>query len=394
MQLEFWTLDDQLRKADVIEGYTSFIWTDRRSAWGGFEIKTPATQSNKSLLSVGTMLAQADSTYVMVVETITESTDDNGAENLDITGRSLEAILDDRAAMSTGQFDDIVTNPKWVLTGTPGDIVRAVFQYICVDLSLDAGDGIPFYQPGTILPEGSIAETDETITLNLDPTTVYLLSKSVCEVYGLGFRLVRNGETSEIYFEVYTGDDHTSSQTDRPAVIFSPNLDNLTGVKRLTSTAAYKNVAYVVGKDQVSVVFGVGEDTTAAGFQRRVLVVGATSIDATNVSDVDAALSQAGLDALAGHRKIYQFDGQIPEIGAYRYGIDYKLGDLVEEQDATGFGNQMYVTEIIFVSDNLGDRIYPTLTLSEVIVPGTWVDVTPVTEVWADVPEDQVWGNQ
>ena len=392
--MEFWTLDDQLRKAEVIEGYNSFIWTERYSACGDFEIKIPSTQENRSLLTAGTMIAQRDSTYVMAIETITDATGDDGAENLDVVGRSLESLLDDRVAMSADQVDDIVTNPKWVLTDTPGNIARAIFQAICVDLVLNDGDGIPFYHSGTILTDGSIAESAETITVNLDPDSVYNAVKTVCDTYGLGFRLVRNGETSEIYFEVYTGDDRTSDQTDRAAVIFSPNLDNLADVTRLTSNAAHKNVAYVVGKDQTAIVFGVGEDTEAAGFDRRVLVVKADSVDATSVSDVDAALAQAGLDALSQHRKVYQFDGEISEIGPYKYGVDYKLGDLVEEQDATGFGNQMRVTEQIFVSDNQGDRSYPTLTLSETIVPGTWIDVEPPTVVWEDVPEDQVWGNQ
>jgi hypothetical protein len=392
--MEFWTLDSQLRKASVIEGYESFIWTERRSAWGDFEIHMAATQSARSLLPAGTMLGMSLSTYMMTVETITDTVGDDGAENLKITGRSLEAILDDRIAMSTGQVSDIVTNPKWVLTDTPGNIIRAVFQYICVDVSLDSGDVIPFYHSGTILPAGSITESSETIVANLDPTTVYTVAKTIADTYGLGFRLVRNGETSQVYFEVYTGDDRTSDQTSRDAVIFSPNLDSLSNVSKLTSNSAYKNLAYVIGKDQVKIVFGVGEDTTASGFARRVLVVNATNIDATNVTDVDSALSQAGLDALSSHRKIYQFDGQIPEIGPYQYGVHYKLGDLVEEQDATGFGNQMYVTEQIFVSDQNGDRSYPTLTLSEVIVPGTWIDVDPPTEEWADVATDQVWGNQ
>lgn len=392
--MEFWTLNDQLQKDQVIEGYKSFIWTERYAAWGDIKIDTPANQKNRSLLAPGTMLAQADSTYVMTIETITDAVGDDGAENLEVVGRSLEAILDDRVAMSADQVDDIVTNPKWVLTGTPGNIARAIFQAICVDLALDTGDGIPFYHSGTLLPTGSIDEPAETITANLDPTSVYNAVKTVCNTYNLGFRLVRNGEAGQIYFEIYTGDDHTSDQTDRDAVIFSPNLDNLEDVTKLTSNAAYKNLAYVVGKDQVSIVFGVGEDTTAAGFERRVLVVNASSVDATSVADVEGALSQAGLDALAQHRKVYQFDGKISENGPYKYGVDYKLGDLVEEQDATGFGNQMLVTEQIFVSDDTGDRSYPTLTLSQTIVPGTWIDVTPPTEEWADVATDQVWGNQ
>jgi len=394
MQLEFWTLDDNLQKSEVIEGYNSFIWTERYSSWGGIEIKIPASQAARSLLPAGTMIAQSLSTYIMVVETIEDATDTDGSDILDITGRSLEAILDDRVAMSSGQVSDIVTNPKWVLTDTPGNIARAIFIYICVDATLDDGDIIPFYHSGTILPTGSIAESSETITVNLDPATVYASVKTICDTYGLGFRLVRNGETSQVYFEIYTGDDRTSDQTDRAAVIFSPNLDNLSEVRRLTSNAAYKNLAYVIGKDQVKVVFGVGEDTESSGFKRHVLIVDASSIDATSVSDVDAALSQAGLDALSQHRKVYQFDGQISEIGSYKYGTDYKLGDLVEEQDVTGFGNQMYVTEQIFVSDDQGDRSYPTLTLSQVIVPGTWIDVTPPDEVWSDVDPSQVWGNQ
>lgn len=394
MRLEFWKLDENIQKSQVIEGYKSFIWTERESGWGEFEIKTPSTQTTRSLLPPGSVIAQNNSTYMMVVETIEDATGDDGAANLDIKGRSLEAILDDRPAMSSDQVDDIVTNPKWVLTGTPGDIVRAIFQYICVDVTLDSGDEIPFYHSGTILPAGSIDEPSDVITVYLDPTTLYAAAKTICDTYALGFRFVRNGEQSQIYFEVYTGDDRTSSQTILPAVIFSPNLDNLTDVRRLTSNALHKNVAYVVGKDQVKIVFGVGEDTTAAGFDRRVLVVSASSIDASSVSDVDAALSQAGLDALSQHQKIYQFDGQISETNSYVYGVDYKLGDLVEEQDATGFGNQMRVTEQIFVSDEQGDRSYPTLTLSSVIVPGTWIDVEPPDVVWADVPSDQVWGNQ
>lgn len=392
--MEFWTLDDQLRKDQVIEGYKSFIWTERYSAWGDIKIDTPANQLNRSLLSAGTMLAQADSTYIMVIETITDAVGDDGAENLEVVGRSLEAILDDRVAMTADQVSDIVTNPKWVLTDTPGNIARAIFQAICVDLALDAGDGIPFYHSGTILPTGSITEPAETITANLDPTSVYTAVKTVCDTYNLGFRLVRNGETSEIYYEIYTGDDHTSDQTDRDAVIFSPNLDNLEDVTRLTSNAGHKNLAYVVGKDQIQIVFGVGEDTSAAGFERRAIVVNASSVDATTVADVEGALSQAGLDALAQHRKVYQFDGKIDQNGPYKYGVDYKLGDLVEEQDATGFGNQMLVTEQIFVSDDTGDRSYPTLTLSQTIVPGTWIDVDPATEVWSDVDPSQVWGNQ
>jgi hypothetical protein len=394
MAYEWYVLDENLHRSQVIEGFESFIWTERYSAWGDFQIVTKTTDAAKILLAVDTLIVFNQSNYVMKVETITDAEDDTGVQNLTITGRSLEAILDDRIAMTPEMMDDIVTNPKWVITNTPGNVARTIFQTICVELAVNTADAIPFYAGGRLLPPGSIPETDEVITAAIDPMTVYSAIKQTCDTYGLGFRIIRNGEMSELYFEVYTGDDRTSAQTVRDAVIFSPAMDNLANTKKLTSKASYKNVAYVVGKDEIAIVYGVGEDPEADGFNRRVLIVDASSIDASNVDDVGAALAQKGLAELAAHQKVYQFDGEISQYGVFQYGRDYKLGDLVEERDQTGYGNEMRVTEQIFVSDKEGDRSYPTLSLTLVIVPGTWSAWTPPDQDWAAVSSDKVWGNQ
>lgn len=392
--LEFYILDEQLRKVETIEGFKSFIWTERYSAYGDFQIDVPANRLTRTLLAMDTLIACSQSTYLMKIETITDGTDDTGAANLKITGRSLEAILDDRVAITPVQMSNLTDNPNWEITGTPGDIVRYIFKTICVDLVVNAGDAIPFYKEGTISPATSTAEPTEIVTVTTTPGSLYEVEKKICDTYGLGFRFVRNGDKSEIYFEVYTGNDRTSAQNTRAAVIFSSDMDNLSNTTKLISKAAYKNVAYVVGKDQVKIVYGVGENTEATGFDRRVITVDASSIDASTVTDVDAALSQKGLEALAAAQKVYQFDGEVSQYGVYRYGVDYKLGDLIEERDNTGFGNQMRVTEQIFVSDAQGDRSYPTLSRTLVIVPGTWSAWKPAGQIWMDVPEKDVWGNQ
>jgi hypothetical protein len=394
MAFEFYTLDENLRKVEVIEGHTSFIWTERNSAWGDISIDIPATDRSRSLLSIGTFLACSESTYIMKIETVQDATDDSNAAMLKVTGRSFEAILDDRVAILPAMVDDIANNPNWTITDTPGNVARTIFKTICVDLVNDPGDAIPFYVPGTILPPGSSGEPTEIISVAIPPTSVYSAIKQVCDTYGLGFRLVRAGETSRIFFEIFTGDDRTSAQTTRAAVIFSPSMDNLSNTTKLTSDAAYKTNAYVIGKDQVKIVYGVGENTEATGFNRRVLVVDASDIGADTVSDVDAALSQKGLAALAQAQKVYQFDGEVSQYGVYKYGVDYKMGDLIEERDNTGFGNEMKVIEQILVSDVKGDRSYPTLSLTLVIVPGTWSAWTPPEQPWVDVPEKEVWANQ
>lgn len=394
MAYEYYTLDANMRKVHVIEGYNSFLWTERGSAWGDFQIDMPTSDQMRNLLSVGTFIASNQSTYIMKIETVTDAQDEDGTAMLTVVGRSLESILDDRAAITPAQINDIVNVPNWVITDTPGNVCRTMFKTICVDLVNDPGDAIPFYTPGTILPSGTTGEPSEIVTVTIPPQSVYAAIKQVCDTYSLGFRFVRNGETSQIYFEIYTGDDRTSEQTILPAVIFSQSMDNLANPKKLTSDAAYKTVACVIGKDQVRMVYGVGQDTEATGFNRRVLVVQATDVGADSVDDVEGALSQKGLAALAQAQKVYQFDGEISEYGVYKYGVDYKLGDLIEERDNTGFGNEMRVIEQIFASDVQGDRSYPTLSLTLVIVPGTWSAWKPPEQPWTDVAEKEVWANQ
>lgn len=388
--MDLYAADEQLRRYFVIEGYESLVWTERFSAWGDFELKIPASRKNRGMLRPDTFLVMNDSHYVMKIESIEDAFDEEGRRMLSISGRSLESLLDDRVAMPA--IDDLTTTPKWELTGTPGGIAREMFETICVDHVLDPGDIFPFYTPGTLLPSGNIPEPDDEVTVLFDPDSLYSSIKKLCDLYNLGFRVVRNGDLSELYFEIYTGSNRTKTQTELPAVIFSQDLDNLSSTKVLTSTAQVKNVAYVFAKNGSAIVYGVGADTSGTGFDRRVLVVNASDIDTAAGIELDSQLAQKGLEELSKHRKIYQFDGEISQYGSLKYGQDYNLGDLVVEQDQSGFGNLMIVTEQIFVHDAEGYRSYPTLSLYEVQVPGTWAKWDP-DEVWDEVTPTIVWGS-
>jgi hypothetical protein len=103
-------------------------------------------------------------------------------------------------------------------------------------------------------------------------------------------------------------------------------------------------------------------------------------------------LQQEGLIALAAQRTVYSFDGQLPASQPYVYGVDYNLGDIVEERNEDGFGNLMMVTEQIFTSDNQGERAFPTLSISLAITPGSWVAWDGADD-WADVPTSIHWAD-
>lgn len=371
--MELYVLDALLRRVAVIDRFESLIWTERHKLMGDFELHIHSDQSIRKLLPAGTLLAVNESTRVMIVETIEKTTDTEGREMLIYKGPSLEKILEDRVARNLGGGLD---NPTWFIPGTPGAVAREIFQTVCVDnLPPYVGSTIPFivWGQGSIYPSNTIPEPLEIIEVSIQADTVYKLITDICESYGLGFRLVRNLDTSQLYFDIYTGNDVTSNQTYYKPVIFSESLDNLEDTTDLTSISDVKNVCQVFTKTDSLEVYDIGVDPTISGFERKVMILKAEGLDNVTGTKLTAMMRQQGLEALAKQRGLAAFDGKVPERGSYKYGVDYQLGDLVEMRSADGLTNYMRVTEQIMISDAEGDRSYPTLTVDYSIEPGTWL---------------------
>lgn len=362
--MEWYTLDDALRRNTVIEEYSSFIWTERYSAWGDFQIVAAYSPDCKALLAPGVMLGMQGSYRVMIIDTAVDAEDEDGSRTLTITGKSMEALLDDRVAMPG--LASTTATPNWVINGTPDYVANFMFLDVCVDGAISDNDTIPFYTNGRLLQQGNIPLPSVEITTTLTPDSLYNSIKSVCDTYSLGFRLVKNGELGQIYFEIYTGNDLTTGQQIMSPVIFDPVLGTLEQQSQLVSTATLKTIAYVFATNGAVTVNAPGIDANVSGFDRKVLLVNSSN-DGDAGPDLNTALMQEGLQALAAQQKIYSFDGQLPPNIPYVYGVDYNLGDLVEERDEAGNISLMLVTEQIFSSDDTGDKSYPTLSLQATV---------------------------
>ena len=369
--MELYILDSSLRRTAVIDVFESLIWTERYSAYGDFQLVMHSTLATRSLLTLDTRLAINVSYRVMVVESIENKTDSDGKTNIIVTGRSLEAILMDRIVKHT--LSNLTVEPKWVLTGTPGSILRQIFTAICVTGALNAGDIIPFITSGSIFPANNIPEPADSVSIEVVPDTLYNVIKTICDIYELGFRLYRNLDTSQLHFDIYSGNDRTTSQNILPAVVFSSELDNLANTSEFTSSMQFKNIAYVFAPSGFTIVYGDGATSSTSGFARRILLVMADDIKETNPVLLEALLQQRGLDELSKNRSVLAFDGEIPQSGKYKYEFAYQLGDLVEMRNLDGVTNNMRVTEQIFVDDAQGERSYPTLALNLIITPGSWL---------------------
>lgn len=442
--MEIYILDSLLRRVLVVDRFESLIWTERFSSYGDFELSVHSTFENRSIFVTGARLATNKSYRVMTIETIENHVDSDGKATLTLKGHSLETLLDDRVARDT--MATLKVEPKWVLTGTPGGIARKIFNDICVVGLLNIGDVIPFMTPGTIFPADTLIESPDVITLEIDLSTVYEAVKKVCDLYDLGFRLIRNFDTSQLYFNVYAGSDRTTQQTLLPPVIFAPDMDNLQNTTELTTTDAYKNVAYVFSPQGSVMVYPVTIDPEVEGFERHVLMVNVTDITvevsdtleeidakkketkasnleseavttteianaatarneatvARNAADISMAivelsaitplLQQRGAEELSKTRKFSAFDGELNQSNSYKYNLDYNLGDLVEMRNSDGFTNNMRVTEQIFVSDREGERSYPTLSVDVFINPGSWLS-WEYNRIWQEMGATEYWEN-
>jgi hypothetical protein len=369
--MEVYILDDQLRRNAIIDRYESCIWTERYSAYGDFQLVIHSTPQHRVQLAKGTRLAMNKSKRVMVIENAENKDDSEGRSMLTVSGRSLEGTeLENRVVRLN--MNGLDTDPNMVFPAAPpAQALRALFDYIMVVGALSPADILPMYQSGTLYPVNTILEPEENVVLSFPPMSLYKAIKDICDAYGLGFRLYRGPDDSKLYFNIYTGDDRTSSQTTHPAVIFAPDLENLANMSEFSSIELYKNVVLVVAKFGSRWVYADADAVAATGFDRRVAIVQSNS-DTPAGPDLDAELEQLGKEELSKYKAIQAIDGELTQDSAYRYGIDYELGDLVEMRNDDGLTNRMRVTEQIFVDDAQGEREYPTLAVDVFITPGTW----------------------
>lgn len=389
--MEVYTLDALLRRTTVIDRFESCIWTERWQDKGDFELVVRSTLETRNLLKKGTLLAMNLSHRIMEVETWEDDVDSNGRRLLSIKGQSIEKILEDRVAKES--LSNLTTSPVWTLTGTPGVVARKIFHDICVTGILDIADQVPLIFEGDgFLPASTISESIDPITLELEPVSVYTAIKEICDVWGLGFRLVREYDTSKLWFAIYAGSDRTTKQTGLPPVVFTPELDNLQNTSHVSSTVGAKNVAYVYSPVGFEMVFAPEVDPEIDGFDRRVLSVVADDIT-EETTDPSAAMIQRGKEALAKARAVEAFDGEINQASLYQPNRDYYLGDIVEVRNEDGVTNDMRVTELIYASDEQGERTYPTLALNVFITTGSWLSWTG-NKVWPDYDETEFWDNQ
>ncbi len=392
--MELYTLDSRYRRQQVIDRFESLIWTDRYAEIGDFELLTVSNAENKQKLAVSTPLALNTTLRNMIVESTEDVTDSEGRKLLKIKGRSFERMLEERLVL--GMTRGIRLGTHAVYEGPPLQMAEQIFKR-SADPAVAGFWAIHDYKPGTLFPHEPAQSSDGYVRREQKRAPLYTAVKEVCDQYDQGFRLYRNGDTGDLFFNVYTGVNRTSYQSQYPAVIFSPTLENLQNVSEYVNVKGLRNYVQVWNALGVVTLASPGYADSLPPYERRMMIVEADVVENDDGTQMTSAQNQAYLQQIAQQTLLEQraemhLDGELSQHGAYRYGVDYFLGDLVEMQNISGARNIMTVTEQIFVQDGEGERSYPTLRLKSYTNPGSWESMGAAD--WASQDAAAYWSNQ
>jgi len=335
----------------VVDAFESFIWTDRYSECGDFQIDLPASTEFVNLFQLDRFILFSESEHVMVIEKVVIKTDAADGDHMTVYGRSFESVLDRRIV--------------WVQTILSGNLQRGVKKLL--NENVIAPSSADRAIPNLLFADSSDTSiTSLTLSAQFTGDSIYDAVSSICVAAGIGFKITFNQDTQQFTFALYNGVNRTVDQGLVSSVIFSPYFDNLIDSNYAASSEKYKNTALVLGegegveRSRVELTYGL------TGLARRELYVDARDLS-TRTQDGELTqeqyiqqLSQRGHEKLADCTVEFAFDGSVDNNSTFRPGADFDLGDIVTVQNEYGLYKNCRIVEMIHSINDHENLIYPS----------------------------------
>lgn len=190
--MHVYILNRDFVETGLIESYISLIWTERYDTVGDFELHVSSADAGQMDIGEGTVLSVRKSKRMMVVETIREVASNH---TVVYSGRSLESILSARVA-------------KAAYSGSSKTKMYRGVRDSAIDGIFDSSDTLPglkmgineIYPFSTIPPFVLPASEGHPGWFNVGATH---------EDSGIGYRIVREQGSSDLYYDNYTGNDRS-----------------------------------------------------------------------------------------------------------------------------------------------------------------------------------------
>lgn len=358
--MEALILDTSFEAVAIIDSFETFIWTDRYSAYGDFELYPSLTEKNIVDLQEDYYIVTKDSDHVMIIENTQIDSDVEDGVKFAVTGRSLESILDRRII--------------WTQTVLSGNLQNAIKKLLDENIisPTDTARKIDNF-----VFEASEDEAITSLVLASDAQftgdNLYDVIKALCDVFSIGFKITLSSD-NQFIFKLYAGVDRSYEQEVNPYVVFSPRFENLLNSSYLQSKKNLKTVTLVAGEGEGSdrkTVTVEAIDGAGIGLVRRELYTDARdvsqTVDGVTLSDEDykSQLTERGNEKLSECVEVQSFEGESEPNTTFKLGEDYFIGDIVQIENEYGIESRSRVTEVMFSESSSGFEMYPTFTKVE-----------------------------
>lgn len=330
---------------EVVDIFESLIWTDRYYEAGDFELRLPLSHIPDNL-GLGAYITYDKSDSIMIVESLQlDRSGDNGNE-MTVSGRSLESILDRRVVEENVIFSETRTITEILVTLVQNCVINPENTKRRID---------KFVFDKSKLPE-TAGNTLSTLGISSAQYQGYILYDAICDICRLcqlGWKLRVNSDGNmELIF--YAGKDKSK------IVIFSENMGNLSDIQYLVSTKDYKNAAYISGSES-NIYADIGE---LSGLDRREIAVSSSASKTdgnTTISDEQYKhlLENEGWMELTNHDLTGTSNGSIDTSeNQFAYGTDFGLGDIVTIDYGFTTSTESRVVENTYAMDVNGFQQY------------------------------------
>lgn len=352
--MELILMDTKFTKTNIIDIFSSLIWTIRYNSYGDFQLTVRADNDALNMYKDDYYLINDKSDRAMIIETKNLKTDSENGDVLTVTGRSLESILERRVLWN-----------QTILTGSLQNGIKKLITENIISPSIEKRKITNFiFKESTDI---SITNLEIEAQLNAGEN-LYDAIVAICESAGIGFKIYFD-DSYNFVFELYNGVDRSFDQEVNSYVVFSPNYDNLINSEMVKSKKTLKNVSLVIGEGEgSSTKIAVAEnDTNAIGLDRREMSTDASDLstigyDSTTISDEDYTkqLVQKGKEDLANNIYSNAFEGGVDDSQTFIFNKDYFIGDIVQLQNEYNFETKARISEIIFSESTDDISIHPT----------------------------------
>lgn len=363
------TSPTKMEQGVFVNDLLSKMWVERYRDAGEFRLTAAASSGAREALPIGSFISHTDTAEIMIVENHEITDQREGEQQIIITGRGFETILEGRVVGSQRAFPNTGFS-DWTMSSdySWNHAKLLILQHIDADFLLEASDEIPYVEPIV-----SIVGTSVSAERSVPNGDLYQRVLEILNEENLGLRVIRPSVTSplvgspNVALDIHVGQDRTDE------VIFSYDTGEIESSEYLWSRKPSRNSAVIRSRWVETRVDTLG----VTNYNRRMMYIEAPDVDeslteaptGSALADIVSKLEQRALLALSLASDIAFNKAEVSQDHfnlAYRK--DFNVGDLITVSGAyPEITTTRRITEFVEIEDETGIKAYPTLTMDQEI---------------------------